>query len=89
MSCAVGGRHGSDLVLLWLWHRLAAAALIRPLAWKPQYAAGMALKRQKKKKSYDVYHMATMRWIRYIPPGSHARGQVIWALVWSNATTSN
>ena len=25
-------RCGSDLALLWLWHRLAAAALIRPLA---------------------------------------------------------
>ena len=34
----VDGRHGSDLVLLWLWCRLAAAALIRPLAWEPPYA---------------------------------------------------
>ena len=39
-----------DLVLLWLWHRLAAAVLIRPLAWEPPYAVGAALKRQKKKK---------------------------------------
>ena len=29
---------------------VAAAAPIRPLAWKPPYAAGVALKRQKKKK---------------------------------------
>ena len=35
-----------DLVLLWLWHRLAAVALIRPLAREPPYAA---LKRQKAK----------------------------------------
>ena len=28
----------------------AAVALIRPLVWKPPYAAGMALKRKKKKK---------------------------------------
>jgi len=34
-------------VLLWLWCRLAAAALIRPIAWEPPYAAGVALKRQK------------------------------------------
>ena len=32
MSCGVGRRQGSDLALLWLWHRLAAVALIRPLA---------------------------------------------------------
>ena len=28
MNCSVGHRCGSDLALLWLWHRLAAAALI-------------------------------------------------------------
>ena len=50
MSCGVGCRHGLDLALLWLWCRLAATALIRPLAWKPPYAVGMALKRQKDKK---------------------------------------
>ena len=27
-------QHSSDLVLLWLWCRLAAAALIRPLSWE-------------------------------------------------------
>ena len=32
MSCCVGHRHSSDLVLLWLWYRLAATAPIRPLA---------------------------------------------------------
>ena len=32
VSCGVGHRRGSDPVLLWLWHRLVAAALIRPLA---------------------------------------------------------
>ena len=39
-----------DLVLLWLWCRPAAAALIRPLAWEPPYAAGAALNRFKKTK---------------------------------------
>ena len=49
MSYGVGLRHGSDLALLWLWCRLAALALIRPLAWEPPYAAGAALKKSKKK----------------------------------------
>ena len=31
--CGGGHRCGSDLVLLWLWCRLAAAAPILPLAW--------------------------------------------------------
>ena len=39
---------GSDLVLLWLWHRPTATAPIRPLIWEPPYAAGTALKRQNK-----------------------------------------
>ena len=37
-----------DPELLWLWCRLAATALIRPLAWEPPYAAGVALKKKKK-----------------------------------------
>ena len=49
MSSGVGLRHSSDPVLLWLWHRPAAAALIQPLAWEPAYAAGAALKSKKKK----------------------------------------
>ena len=50
MSCGVGHRCGSDPLLLWLWCRPAASALIGPLAWEPPYAAGAALKRPKKKK---------------------------------------
>ena len=49
MRCGVGHRHGSDSV--WLRCRLAAAALIRPLAWDPPHATGAALKRQKQKKT--------------------------------------
>ena len=37
-------RHGPDPTLLWLWHRLVAKAPIQPLAWKPPYAPGVALK---------------------------------------------
>ena len=50
MSCGVGRRQGSDPALLWLWCRPAATAPIRPLAWKPLYAVGVTLKRQKTKK---------------------------------------
>ena len=39
-----------DLVLLWLWLRPEAVALIRPLAWEPPYATGAALKSKKKSK---------------------------------------
>ena len=34
-------------MLLWLWHRPAAAAQIRPLAWEPIYATGVALNKTK------------------------------------------
>ena len=44
MSCDVGRRCGSDPVLLWLWHRPAATALIGPLVWEPPYATSAALK---------------------------------------------
>ena len=40
-------RCGSDLVLLWLWCRLGAVALIGPLCWEPPYATGAALKDKK------------------------------------------
>ena len=38
-----------DPALLWLWRKLAATALIRPLAWEPPYVAGAAIKKKKKK----------------------------------------
>ena len=51
MSCGGDCRHSLDMALLWLWRRLAAVALIRPLAWEPPYAImGAVLKRQKEKK---------------------------------------
>ena len=48
MSYGVCRRCGLDLALLCLWYRLAA--LIRPLAWEPAYAAGAALKKTKRQK---------------------------------------
>ena len=52
VSCGIGRRFGSDPPLLWLWCRLAAAALIRPLAWElPGYVVGAALKSKKQTNS--------------------------------------
>ena len=48
MSCGVGHRCGSNPTLLWLWHRLVAIALIRPLDWEHVYAMGVALEKKKK-----------------------------------------
>ena len=48
MSYGVGCRCVSDLALLWLWHRPAATAPIRPLAGEPPYAKGVALKKQQR-----------------------------------------
>ena len=53
MSCGVGHRCGLDLELLWLWCRLAATALIRPLPWEPPYAVSVALKSSKKERKRE------------------------------------
>ena len=50
VTCGVGCRRGSDPLLLWLWRRPAAVALIQPLALECPYAAGGALEKDKKKK---------------------------------------
>ena len=34
LSCSIGHRCSSDLVLLWLWHRPAVATPVLPLAWE-------------------------------------------------------
>ena len=49
MSCGVSHRLGSDPTLLLLWHMPATTAPIRPLAWEPAYAVGVALEKTKKK----------------------------------------
>ena len=50
LSCGVGRRRGLDLALLCSWHRPAAVAPIRPLAWEPPHAAYAALEKEKKRK---------------------------------------
>ena len=44
-----------DLVLLWLWHRPAAAAPIPPVTWELLYAIGAALKIKKKKLYFHFF----------------------------------
>ena len=48
--CGVGHRCGSDPTLLWLWLRPATTALIRPIAWEPPQAEGVALEKTKTSK---------------------------------------
>ena len=51
MSCGVVLIHGSNPMLLWLGRRLAAVALIGPLAWELPYATCVALKSKTKKQT--------------------------------------
>ena len=51
--CGSQTQHGSHV----LWHRPAATALIRPLAWEPPCATGAALEKTKKQnKTKTVYN---------------------------------
>ena len=54
MSCGVGCRHDSDLVLQWLWDRPVATAAIQPLAWEPPCAMGAGQKSKKNKKRFFI-----------------------------------
>jgi len=54
VSCDTGCRCGLDPDLLRLWRRPVATALIRPLAWEPPYAVGVAQEMAKKKKDQIV-----------------------------------
>ena len=46
-NCGISPRCSSNLALLWLWCRSAAAAPIQLLAWELPYAMDAALKRKK------------------------------------------
>ena len=70
MSCGVGCRHGWDPALL--WYRLVATAPIRPLAWEPPYATGVAQEMaktankqtKKTKKLFPSEHcLITLNWL--------------------------
>ena len=56
-----------DPALLWLWHRLAAVALIQPLTWEPLYVAGAAIKRQKTKTKKKKQNKKTQNFLRSMP----------------------
>ena len=56
MSCGASHRHGLDLALLWLWRRPEATAPIRPPAWEPPYAMGVALKKTTTTTKKDTNH---------------------------------
>ena len=77
VSCGVGRRCSSDPMLLCLWLRLAAAALIRPLAWEPPYAAGAKGQKTKKKKNFFFLTMAT--------PSAYGSSQAIGQIGTTNA----
>ena len=68
MSCGIDRRGSLDPALLCHWYRPVAITPIQPLAWKPPYAAGVALKRHKDKKKkkkfsqqYPSDHRVVMR----------------------------
>ena len=58
-------------MLLWLWHRPAARAQIRPLAWEPPHALGEVPKKQTKSSilgSPLILGMSLGNFLWYIPP---------------------
>ena len=65
LSCGVGCRRGSDPVLLWLWRRPVATALIRPLAWEPPYATGAALEKAKRQTNKQTKSKKTNKKTRH------------------------
>ena len=61
MSYGVGHRCGLELMLLWLWYRLAAVAPIGHLAWEPPHVANAALKRKKERRKERKKYLLTGR----------------------------
>ena len=59
-------RFGSDLVLLWLWRKPPATALIRLLVEEPPHATGTTLKRKKTKNKHKRLEMADEEIRRYL-----------------------
>ena len=55
-SCVAVALAYLDLAWLWRWHRPVATALIRPVAWEPPYATGMALKKKTKRHTHKKFY---------------------------------
>ena len=53
MTYGVACQCSSDSAVPWLWHRLEATSLIRPLAWELPYATGVALKMKERKEGRE------------------------------------
>ena len=88
VSYGVDRRRGSDLALLWLWQRLAAAAPIRPLGWELLCAVGVALKRNKQtNKQKTVKTVKFMLNIIIIFLKSRTFSGRIWVQVFNKITT--
>ena len=67
MTCGVGRRLNLDLVLLCLWSRPAAAALIQPLAWKPPYTKSvLPLAHTPKKRLSSLFKSSPMAPVEFI-----------------------
>ena len=84
MSYGVDRRHCLNPELWWLWRRLAATALIQPLAGEPPYAIGASLKRQKDKKTKQNTH--THKTQSPLNPVLHRLSRVVpgwWAFLFS------
>ena len=87
VGCGVGHRRGSDLALLWLWCRPAAAAPIRALEFP--YAVGAALKNKKTKQKtlIQVYALLqdTSRGLESPPrAGRNLQNILAFWLTWPN-----
>ena len=61
MGCGVGCMCNLDPMLLWLWCKPAATALIQPLAWEPPYATSVA------KQKNPVHIVLSYSLITYFP----------------------
>ena len=96
MSCGVGHRRGSDLVLLWLCRRPPATAPIRPTAWEtphgfPHSAWGAALKRQNKGGGHQLFRITwwdSLLWeMRHQEGLGFIQGQAERVSFWHSAST--
>ena len=74
MSCGVGHARGLDPALVWLWCRPVATAPIRPPAWEPPYAAGVTLRRQKKKENEKGKCFIVLKVLDYLTVISQSAG---------------
>ena len=62
MSYGVGRRRGLDPELPWLWRRPVATAPIKPLAWEPPYAVGVAQEIAKRHKIKIILKIVVSFW---------------------------